>query len=97
MALLSMVHMHLTGDEEQALTVLHETLIATRAREGCVRVEVVQDLDDPHHVVLLETWAGPEHEAAYRAWRAEEPPNQALRSFVAGAPELSNYAVRADV
>jgi quinol monooxygenase YgiN len=92
-----MVHMHLTGDEERALGLLHETLIATREREGCVRVEVVQDRDDPGHVVLLETWASAQDEAAYRSWRAGQPPNLEWRAFVAGTPEVSNFTVRGDV
>jgi heme oxygenase (mycobilin-producing) len=97
MALLSMVHLHLKGDEEHALMLLHETLIATRAREGCLRVDVVQDLDDPGHIALLETWASPQDEASYRSWRAEQPPNLAWRAFVASTPEVSNFTVRSDV
>ena len=64
MAVLSMVHLHIKGDQEHALALLHETLIATRERTGCVGVETVQDRDDPCHVVLLETWASPE------SWRS---------------------------
>lgn len=97
MTVLSMVHMHLKPDEEQALALLHETLIATREREGCVRVEVVQDRDDPGHVVLLETWASLDDEAAYRQWRAAQPPNPTWRGFVANVPEVSNFTVRSDV
>jgi quinol monooxygenase YgiN len=98
MAVLSMVHLHLKSEEEEeALVLLHETLIATRERKGCVRVEAVQDLNDPGHVVLLETWASPDDEAAYRRWRAEQPPNLAWRSFVTNVPEVSNFTVRTDV
>jgi quinol monooxygenase YgiN len=97
MPVLSMVRLQIKGDQEYALTLLHETLIATRERNGCVRVEVVQDRDDPRHVVLLETWASPEDDAAYRSWRAGQPPNQAWRDCVANVPEVSNFIVRSDV
>ena len=97
MAVLSMVHLHINGDEEHALALLHETLIATREREGCVRVDTVQDRADPGHVVLLETWASLKAEADYRRWRAEQPPNQAWRDCVANVPEVSNFLVRDDV
>lgn len=97
MPVLSMVHVHIKGDEEHALTLLHETLVATRKRKGCVRVDTVQDRDDPTHVVLLETWASSEDEAAYRSWRAEQPPNLAWRDCVANVPEVSNFTVRTDV
>jgi quinol monooxygenase YgiN len=97
MTVLSMVHIHIKGDEEHALALLHQTLIATRERNGCVRVETVQDRNDPGHIVLLETWASLEDEAAYRSWRAEQPPNQAWRDCVANVPEVSNFTVRSDV
>jgi quinol monooxygenase YgiN len=96
MAMKSIVHMRL-NNQEDALVLLHETLAATRAFPGCVQAEVVQDRDDPGHIVLLETWERPEDETAYRQWRAGEPPNPAFRAFVAAAPEIQSFTVRGDV
>ena len=96
MAMTSIVHMRL-NHQEQALALLHETLAATRAFPGCVRAEVVQDRDDPGHIVLLETWESSEDETAYRRWRAEEPPKPAFRAFVAAVPEIQSFTVRGDV
>jgi heme oxygenase (mycobilin-producing) len=96
MGIMSIVHMRLSNEEE-ALALLHETLAATRAFPGCLRADVVQDLDDPGHIVLVETWEAPDDETAYRRWRAEEPPNPAFREFVAAAPEIQSFTVRGDV
>ena len=97
MAIMSVVHLRLTGDVERALVLLHERLAATRERKGCLRAETVQDREDSGHIVLLETWESPEDEAAYRTWRAEEPPNPEWRAFVAAAPEVWNFTLRDDV
>jgi quinol monooxygenase YgiN len=58
MAMMSLVNMRLTNEEE-ALVLLHETLAATRAFPGCVRAGVIQVCDDPGHIVLLQAWESP--------------------------------------
>jgi quinol monooxygenase YgiN len=71
-----------------ALAAVHETLAATRGFEGNLGVDVVQDVADPGHVLLVERWASPEADKAYRAFRAGGPPST-LREFAAGANELT--------
>ena len=97
MAIMSMVHLRIQGDVEQALVLLHRRLAATRERNGCLRAETVQDREDLAHIVLLEMWETAEDEIAYRTWRAEEPPDAGWRAFVAAPPEVSNFTIRADV
>ncbi len=51
---------------------LTRALVATRAFDGCLGVEVIQDSDDPTRLIAVERWASLEHDRAYRAWRAGE-------------------------
>jgi heme oxygenase (mycobilin-producing) len=73
---------------EDALAAVHETLAATRGFEGNLSVDVVQDVAEPGHVLLVERWASLEADKAYRAFRAGGPPS-AMRDFAAGATELT--------
>ncbi len=66
-----------------ALAVLGDVLVATRAFDGCLGVEVLVQADDAAHVVVVERWASMEADAAYRAWRAEQGAS-ALAPYVVG-------------
>ena len=48
-----------------------QTLVDTRAFEGCEEITVVRDQDDPGRVLVLEQWATRENYEAYLAWRTE--------------------------
>ena len=67
----------------EALGVLDEVLVATRAFEGCLGVEVLVQADDPARVIVVERWASMEADTAYRAWREADGPS-ALTPYVAG-------------
>jgi heme oxygenase (mycobilin-producing) len=51
---------------------LARALVATRAFDGCLGVEVIQDSDNPGRLIAMEHWASLEHDRAYRAWRQGE-------------------------
>ena len=71
--------------------IIHATLAATRAFDGCHGVTVLADNADPTHVVLLETWESLEHDQAYRVWRTTPEGASDLGSILAAAPKLSLY------
>ena len=73
---------------EKAYQMLHEILVDTRAFEGCLSVDVLIDNADPAHVIVHERWASPEHDAAYREWRAGAGAT-ALGTVVSAAPVLT--------
>lgn len=92
--------LHLTVQPESvaaAPAVIHETLTATRAFDGCLGVEVLLDADDQTHIVLVERWASVESDAAYRAWRATPAGASSLRTVLAGPPRLARYDVAPDI
>ena len=57
---------------DTAHDVLKEILVDTRAFAGNEGIEVLIDSADPAHVIVKESWASLEADAAYRAWRASE-------------------------
>ena len=81
---------------ESGMRVLNDVLVATRAFTGNEGVEVLIDTNDPAHVIVHETWASLEADAAYRAWRAGDGANN-LRSVLAGAPVLTVLTPQIDV
>ena len=94
MAITSILDLQLKADSlEKANEIIHATLIATRAFDGCHGVTVLIDSDDPAHVVLLETWESIDHDRAYRAWRATPDGASELGSILAAAPRLTLLTV----
>ena len=63
----------------------------TRGRPGLVSADVVRDLDDPRHLVVIEVWESLEADNAYRAWRATPEGANELRELTAGQLALTRY------
>ena len=80
---------------DEARQVLTDTLKDTRAFPGCQAVEVLTDVTDPAHVVVYESWATPEADAAYRAWRAGDGASS-LGTVLAGPMVLTRFTTDAD-
>ncbi len=94
MAVTAILDLQLKADSlETANEVIHATLTATRAFDGCLGVTVLVDDADPAHVVLYETWESLEHDRAYRAWRATPEGASELGSILAAAPRLTLFTV----
>lgn len=74
---------------DEALALFGRVLQDTRAFEGCESVVLIQDQNDPAHVVAVETWASKEADAAYREWRAGEGAITDLPPLLAAAPRLT--------
>jgi quinol monooxygenase YgiN len=69
-------------------------LIDTRNFDGCESIEVLTDLADNGHVLVVEQWASLDQDLAYRAWRAGDGAN-ALGSYLAEAPTLTKFGLAA--
>ena len=76
------------ADVESRITSI---LSDTRARPGLVSAEVVRDLDDPRHLVVIEVWESLEADDAYRAWRAIPEGANELHELTAGQLALTRY------
>ncbi len=82
---------------DEALGLFHPALEDTRAFEGCLGVTVVQDNDDPAHLLFIEQWRSLDHDRAYRRWRAGDGAIVGLAELLAAPPSLTIGATREDV
>ena len=80
-----------------APALITEVLTATRAFNGNLGVEVLIDEADPTHMVLVETWESPQHDAAYRDWRSTPAGASGLGDILTDLPVLTLYKLAADI
>lgn len=71
--------------------ILTETLEATRAFAGNQGVEVLNNVADPAHVMVIERWASLDHDDAYRTWRATPEGASELGTLLAEPPRLTRW------
>ncbi|MAQ12842.1 MAG: antibiotic biosynthesis monooxygenase, partial [Chloroflexi bacterium] len=50
---------------------LRELLPDTRAYEGCLKVNVYEEQENPGRIYLVEDWESKAHQQRYQAWRDE--------------------------
>ena len=90
MAIVSLLELTLRPEAvEEAPAVIRETLVATRAFDGFLDVQVTVDATDPTHVVLIETWESLDHDSAYRVWRSTPEGASSLGTVLASPPVLT--------
>lgn len=76
---------------DAARTVMRRVLVETRNFDGCLGVEAFQDPENSARWVLFERWASPEHDAAYRTFRAGPGAITDLATLLAAAPSLKMF------
>lgn len=92
MTITSLLELTLKADSvADAPRILTKTLEATRAFAGNQGVEVLYDVTDPAHVVVIERWASLAHDDAYRAWRATPEGASDLGALLADRPRLTRW------
>ena len=96
MAITSLLELRLSPDapddvEDRVTAILSQT----RARPGLVSADVVRDLEDPRHLVVIEVWESVEADDAYRAWRATPEGASGLGELTRGRPGLTRYEATA--
>jgi quinol monooxygenase YgiN len=85
------------GRASELLAIFREILPDTRAREGCLGVDVVRDLDDPDSILLIQEWAERSNHESYRAWRAEQGTSALFAHLIAEPATLRYCEQRRDV
>jgi quinol monooxygenase YgiN len=92
MAITSLLDIQLRpGAPADAETRISSILSDTRARPGILSADVLRDLDDPRHLVVLEVWESLEADQAYRAWRATPQGASELGELTGGQLVLRRY------
>lgn len=90
MAITSVLDIRLRHDAPaDAESRISSILSDTRARPGAISVDVVRDLDDPRHLLVLEVWESIEADEAYRAWRATPEGASGMSELTEGQPALT--------
>jgi quinol monooxygenase YgiN len=94
MTVTSLLDLYIKADQlDAAPALISETLKITRAFEGSLGVDVVVDVTDPSHFVLIEKWESLDRDDAYRAFRATPEGASKLRTIVASPPTLTRFTV----
>ena len=92
MAITSVLDIQLRPDAPaDAEARISSILSQTRARPGFLSADVVRDLEDPRHLVVIEVWESLEADEAYRAWRATPEGASKLRELTDGQIALTRY------
>lgn len=98
MTITALLHIRVRPDAlADAPAVIAAVLADTRAFDGNLGVDVVEDIDEPGHFVAIERWESLAHDDAYRAWRATPAGASALGGLVSEAPGLGRFAARDDI
>ena len=63
---------------------LRELLPDTRAYEGCLKVDVYEEQENPGRIYLVEDWESKAHQQRYQAWRDESGIAKVVGPFLAG-------------
>jgi quinol monooxygenase YgiN len=97
MATTTILDMHFKPDAvDEGQELLKHILAETRAFDGCLEVKVIQDKDDPAHLIAVEEWESVEKDGAYREWRAGDGATE-LRTLLVTPPSLSICEPRSDI
>ena len=92
MAITSVLDIQLRPDAPaDAETRISSILSQTRARPGFLSAEVVRDVDDPRHLIVIEIWESLEADQAYRVWRATPEGANELAELTGGKLALTRY------
>ena len=75
---------------------LRELLPDTRAYEGCLKVDVYEDQDNPGCIYLVEDWESKAHQQRYQAWRDESGIAKVVGPFLVCEPRF-NYLDKQDI
>lgn len=92
MAITSVLDLRLRADAPADVdSRITAVLSATRARPGFVSADVVRDIEDPRHLVVLEVWESLEADQAYRDWRKTPEGANELGELTGGQIALTRY------
>ena len=70
---------------------LRELLPDTRAYEGCLKVNVYEEQENPGRIYLVEDWESKAHQQRYQAWRDESGIAKVIGPFLAGEARFNNF------
>jgi quinol monooxygenase YgiN len=70
---------------------MKQALPDTRAFDGCQRVTMYSNQDDPTNMVLVEQWDSREHYEKYLAWRTETGMMDQVGAILSAPPSIRYF------
>lgn len=81
------------GTGNELVAYLRTILPETRAYEGCLGADMLQNSDDGDNLVLVETWETREQYEKYLAWRRGRGDSDRLKEGLAEPPDIRHFEV----
>jgi quinol monooxygenase YgiN len=79
------------GLAAQILEGFKKDLQDTRKYNGCQGIELLQDSDNPDHILLYEHWDSKEHQLKYWQWRLDSGTMNKMGDLLAAPPVFKYY------
>ena len=81
------------GTGNDLVAAFKSTLPETRAFDGCVRIDMLQDSEDADRLVLVEVWETRAHHEKYLAWRREKGDIERRAGSFAERPSINYFDI----
>lgn len=78
----------LPGHEDEVLNLMHTVADATRQEDGCLAYRLHRAKDNPHAIVVYESWAGPDAMAAHHRSAHMDLFKKSASSLVEWPPQI---------
>ena len=75
---------------DETLQTFTQMLPDTRAFDGCLGIEVLQDRENPNYIILDEKWETQEQQQKYMKWREENGFTEQISALLS-APPIFKY------
>jgi quinol monooxygenase YgiN len=79
-----------TGKQPEFLNLLNDALVATRAFDGCIKVDTFAETDGTS-VFLLEQWETRKQQENYSQWRLDNGLMELIEPYLSGPPIRKYY------
>ena len=79
-----------TGKQPEFLNLLNDALVATRAFDGCIKVDTFAEKDGTS-VFLLEQWETRKPQETYSQWRLDNGLMELIGPYLSGPPVRKYY------
>ena len=79
------------GMAGQVLEGFKTDLKDTRNFKGCLGLELLQDEDNPEHIMLYEKWESKEHQQKYWKWRIDSGSMDQMGPILASPPVIKYF------
>lgn len=82
-----------TGTGDELVAFVRSILPDTRAHNGCISVETLQNSDDADQVVVVEAWESRGQYEKYLAWQRDRGTSARLLEGLARPPSIRHFDV----